>query len=146
MKRQEVADAFYRVVSRLDEVLNPWEFQFSSDGVRGSHCGPFGSGYYVRGATRIGISCRATLDNVFYEHSFIKQNLCSRETEIFSIGHDTLMRALGHADDCRLITTCRQPDLVVARKFDDSVAALIHDLTRIAATVLRQPCAEFDAI
>lgn len=144
--RELVAESLALTVKRVDPVLNPWGFSFSLEGVHGSHNGPFASGHYIRGRTRIGLSCREMLDNLYYEHSFVTQNVCSRETETFDIGHDTLMRGLGHSDDCWLIVTDKQPDAVVARDGGDRVAALLHDLTTIAAAVLREPNETFYAI
>src|SRR4029079_3402747 len=99
-EREQVARAFQALTSRLDQLLNPWGFRLESDYLSSSHCGPYGCGYYGRGTNTIGVSCRDTLDNAFYEHSFITQNACSKETETFVRDHDALMHALGHGDDC----------------------------------------------
>ena len=135
-----------RRLRRLDAILNPWGFAFANDGIQSSHCGPFASGHYYRDTTKICISCRDTIDNIYYEHTFITRNACSTETERFTIGHSTLMDALGHSDDCWLITSDKIPDMIVARDGGDRVAALIYDLESIASTVLRKPCDEFSAI
>lgn len=148
-RRQQVADSLAAATTRLDVVLNPWGFTFLSEEVSSSHQGPFASGHYSRGTTRISLSCRDTIDNLFYGHEFVTANRYRRETEQFSIGHDTLMRALGHADDCHLICNrdaSDSPDAIVARDGGDRVAALIHDLSVHAAAVLRAPCEEFYAI
>ncbi|MGD9636694.1 MAG: hypothetical protein AB7G28_18470 [Pirellulales bacterium] len=146
MNREDISKSFDLVVSRLNLSLNPWDFHFTSEEMLGSHTGPFGSGFYVRGTTKIGIACRATLDNVYYQHSFITLNACSRETETFTIGHDTLMAALGRSDDSWLVMTNRQPTAVVARNGQDPVTAFVHDLTEIAAIVLRTPSEDFNTI
>jgi hypothetical protein len=101
-RRRAIADSLAASVTRIDELLIPWGFTFEFDGVHGSHTGPYASGRYIRDTTHIGLSCRDTIDNIYYQHSFVKVDLCSRESEIFVIGHDTLMRALGHSDDCWL--------------------------------------------
>ena len=145
-EEQLVVDALAAAVARLDAVLCPWGFAFVTDEVQDSRCGPFASGHYCRGTTRIGLSCRETIDNIIYEHSFIKENLYSKEIEQFQIGHDKLMKALEHPDDCRLIGGHKTPDMIIARDGGDRVAALIHDLSSIAVSVLREPCEEFYAI
>jgi hypothetical protein len=145
-RRQHVSYALAAAVARIDAVLSPWGFTFGTDEIQSSHCGPFASGHYCRGTTRIGLSCRATIDNIVYEHSFIKENLYSKEIERFTISHGTLMKALGHSDDCRLIEGHEIPDGIIARDRGDRVAALIHDLSSIAASVLREPSDEFCAI
>lgn len=124
----------------------PWGFIFESDGVHPSHTGPYASGHYVRDATRIGLSCRDTIDNIYYEHTFVTVHAFSRESERFLIGHAALMRALGHADDCRLINCTEIPDAVKARDGADPVSALIHDLLFLAAPLLREPSDEFYAV
>jgi hypothetical protein len=146
MNRQEAAAELALVLEKLDPVMEPWGFMFASEGVRWSHYGAYGSGHYVRGETRIGLSCRATIDNLYYEHSFIKQSLCSRETERFTLGHRMLMEALDHGEDCQLVQTNELPDCIVARKGGDRVAALIHDWAQIAAAILCKPNERFDAI
>jgi hypothetical protein len=146
LTHHQVSDALAAAVARIDAVLCPWGFTFAADEVQSSHCGLFASGHYRRGTTRIGLSCRATIDNIFYEHTFVKENLYSKEIERFQIGHDKLMKALEHSDDCRLICSHKTPDMIIARDGGDRVAALIHDLSSIAALVLREPCEEFYAI
>jgi hypothetical protein len=84
------------------------------------------------------------MNNVHYEHSLIKQFVWHKERHSFGLGHDGLMAALGHADDCHLITGGEYA--IVARGGGDRVAALIHDLRHIAAPVLREPCEEFLSI
>ena len=143
---RQVAGALAAAVVRIDAVLSPWGFVFAADEVHYSHCGYYASGHYCRGLTRISLSCRETIDNIFYEHSFIKENLCSKEIERFQIGHDKLMKALEHPHDCRLIGGHKTPDMIIARDGGDRVAALIHDLSSIAVLVLREPCEEFYAI
>lgn len=145
-RHQHVADSLATAIAELDAVLNPWGFVFTSDGIQPSHCGPFACGHYCRDATRIGLSCRNTIDNIYYEHSFITKLPCSEECECFTIRHETLMSALGHSDDCRLICTGETPDAIDARDGGDRVVALIHDLQSIAASVLREPCEEFYSI
>jgi len=146
MNQEEVRVSLTSVLRQLDPVLTPWGFAFSFDGVHSSHHGRYASGHYVRGTTQIGISCRATLDNVYYRHAFVKQNACSRETEQFTIGHDTLMADLGHAEDCWLIYTGQNPDAIAARFGGERVDAFIHDLNVIASPVLREPGEDFYAI
>ncbi len=145
-RRQAIADSFAQCIARLDVVLRPWGFEFRSSGVEQSHIGPYASGYYCRELTRISLSCRATIDNVYYEHSFVTKNYAYTSAERFVVGHEFLMRALGHLDDCHIIENHRQPDWIVARDGGDRVAALIHDLTAIAGPILSSPCAEFDAV
>jgi len=143
---RQVADALAAAIVRIDAVLSPWGFVFSADEVKYSHCGYYASGHYCRGMTQVGLSCRETIDNIFYEHSFIKESQYSKEIERFQIGHDKLMKALEHSDGCRLICGHNTPDMIIARDGGDRVAALIHDLSSIAVSVLREPCEEFYAI
>lgn len=143
---EHVAEKLAVAVARLDAVLNPWRFAFVTDDIHWSHCGPFASGHYCRDTTRIGISCRDTIDNLFFEHTFITRNAHSTESERFTIGHTTLMDALGHYDDCRLIASDSIPDAIVARDGGDRVDALIHDLKVLASPVLCEPCDNFYAI
>ena len=143
---QQVANSLSEAVARLDTVLTPWGFTFIRSDVQSSHCGPFASGHYERDTTRIGISCRDTIDNVLYSHSFITQHPCCRESETFAVGHDTLMAALGYADDCRLVPSSDLPDAIIARDGGDRISALLYDLTVIAAPMLRTPCDEFYTI
>lgn len=145
-RRDDIAQQLAAVVLRLDVVLKPWGFAFIAEEIRSSHCGPFASGFYCRDTTRVGISCRSTIDNVFYEHVFISRNTCSTELERFTIGHATLMDALGHSNDCHLITSGNNPDTIVARDGGDRVEALIYDLSILASRVLCEPCEEFYAI
>jgi hypothetical protein len=143
----EVVEAnLRRSVDRLDVVMVPWGFTFKYETTGGSHGGPFASGHYVRGATQIGLSCRATLDNLYYNHSFVKQHLWSRETETFTIGHDLLMKALGRESDCQVLVTHNPPTNIVSRTDGDVVQSLLHDWSSIAADVLREPCEEFFGI
>jgi hypothetical protein len=142
-RHKNVCAALAAAVARIDVVLCPWGFTFLTDEVHDSHCGPFASGHYCRDRTRIGLSCRDSIDNVYYEHSFVKENRFSKEIERFVISHRALMKALHHSDDCRLVCGQKIPEAIVARDGGDCVAALIHDLSSIAATVLREPCDEF---
>ncbi|TWU44723.1 hypothetical protein Poly51_59920 [Rubripirellula tenax] len=145
-RRETVATKLAAAVSRLDTVLSPWGFSFVADEIQSSHCGPFASGHYDRDTTRIGISCRDAIDNLYYEHTFVTRNACSTESERFTIAHATLMDALGHSDECRLITTDDIPDAIVARDGGDRVDALIHDLNVFASRVLSEPCDDFYTI
>jgi hypothetical protein len=145
-RRTVVADSLAASVVRLDAVLKPWGFAFKSNGVHPSHTGPYAAGHYCRNGTQIGLSCRDAVDNIYYQHSFVTETTLSRETERFTIGHDTLMRALGHSNDCRLICCDDIPDAIAARDGGDRVAALIHDLKFFAASILCEPCEEFYAI
>ena len=138
-RNQKAAESLAAIVDRLDEVVGPWGFAFEPDEVNSSHNGPYASGHYCRGTTRIGLSCREALDNVYYEHSFVTEYLCSSEIERFTIGHDDLMEAL-------LIRGDEHPDAVVARDGGDRVAAFIHDLTTIAAPVLSKRIKRFKEI
>jgi hypothetical protein len=142
---QRIAESLAACAARLDSVLVPWGFAFESDRVNPSHTGVYASGHFVRGMTRIGVSCRDTIDNVFYEHSFvIYQNSWLCEIERFDIHHGDLMSSLGHAADCWLarpyVGMCSP---LVPRNGADIVTALIHDLEIIAAPVLRKPCEQF---
>ena len=145
-QRQLVSECFASAISRLEPTLTQWGFVFESDGIHASHNGPFASGHFLRGETKIGLSCRETIDNLYYEHTFITRNTYSTEYERFTIGHKTLMRSLGHSDECCLIQSDCIPDMIVARNGNDRVDALIDDLTNYAITVLREPCDEFFGI
>ena len=145
-RRQHVAESFAAAISRLDTILKPWGFAFDSDEIQSSHCGPFASGHYSRDTTRISFSCRDTIDNLYYEHTFVTHYACSTESERFRIQHPTLMKALGHSDDCHLISSDDIPDAIIARTGGDRVAALSYDLESFACSVLREPCDEFFAI
>ena len=138
-RRELVVLSLADCVSRLDVVLQPWGFAFETDDCQSSHTGPFASGHYVRQTTRIGISCRDTIDNIHYEHSFITQHPSSREIERFTIGHPGLMQSLGHTDDCHLIGSTDIPDAIVARDGGDRVTALLHDLANFVAPFLCEP-------
>lgn len=137
-----VVDALAAAVAGLDEILNPWGFKFEADDeTHYSHHGLYSSGHYCREMTRIRISCQREMNNVHYEHSLIRQFVWHKERHSYGLGHHGLMVALGHADDCRLITGGEYA--IIARDGGDRVAALIHDLRHIAAPVLREPCEEF---
>ena len=130
-------------VMKLDSLLSPWGFEFEADAVKSSHSGPYACGRYRRNTTTMALSCRVSLDNIFYEHSFIEEFPSYRKIERFTIDHDTLMKAMGHADTCKLICTHQQPDAMVARDGGDPVEALVSDLRSIASPVLSEPCDEF---
>ena len=89
--RQPVAESFAVVVARLRPTLDSWGFVFEPGDINSSHCGPYCTGRFVRETTQISISCRQTIDNLFYEHTFVTHNACSTEMERYSIGHETLM-------------------------------------------------------
>jgi len=130
--------------ARLGAVLNPWGFEFEAGpDDQLSPAGPYGSGHFVRGGTRIGISCRSTLDNIYYEHSFVREYTSSRAIECFTIGHAELMRAVDHSGDCWLVTKNQYPILVAARDGSDPVVALIHDLSQFCEPILADPCDAF---
>jgi hypothetical protein len=137
-RHDAVTNALVESVARLDTVLQPWGFKFEFGGVQHSHIGLYAVGCYQREWTRIHLSCRDQIDNLIYEQSFVKQSLSSREKETFSIGHGTLMKELGHRDDCQLLDADDYPDQIVARDGGDRVAALMHDLTYFAQPVLRE--------
>jgi hypothetical protein len=136
-RRVQAASALAESVARIDALLNPWRFTFAPDGVRPSHTGPYASGHYRRGLTSIGLSCRKAIDNIFYEHSFVTTSDFSEEIERFTIGHDTLMRALGHSEDCWLLACDGTPYTIDGRDGVDRVEAFMHDLL-LAAPVLRE--------
>lgn len=142
-RREIVAENLAACVARLDSVLRPWGFAFEADECRASHSGPFASGHYRRDPTRIGISCRDTIDNIYYEHAFVTQHPSWREIERFTIGHPGLMHGIDHSEDCHLIGTTDLPDTIAARDGGDRVAALIHDWREFAVSVLAHPCSEF---
>ena len=139
-RREIVAQNLADSVRRLDSVLQPWGFVFTTEGCHASHHGPFATGCFVRDKTRISLSCRDTIDNMYYEHSFITEHYSSREIERYRMDHPALMRCVGHSEDCHLIGSTENPDLIVARDGGDRVAALIHDLTEFAISVLAEPC------
>jgi hypothetical protein len=141
--REIAARSLAESVARLDPVLHPWGFTFEHDGCHSSHTGPYASGHYVRDTTRIGLSCRETIDNLVYEHSFITERSSWCEIERFTIGHNGLMNALGHSAHCHLIGSDNIPDAIVARDGGDRVAALIHDLSSFVAPILRGPSDKF---
>ena len=145
-RRAMVARSLDDCVTRLDVVLQPWGFIFEHDGCQSSHTGPYASGHYVRGTTRIGLSCRDIIDNIFYEHSFITEYSSWRAIERFVIDHDGLMNALNHSADCYLIGSDSIPDAIVARDGGDRVTALIYNWSSFAAPILRTPCDSFYAI
>lgn len=127
-------------LGQIDAVLFPWGFQFAAEERRTSHSGDFMSGHYVRNNTRIGLSWRTTLDNVYYEHTFATEHSSHRELERFTVGHATLMHGVGHGNDSRLISVTEPPDNIVARNGGDRIAAWVHDLREYAAPVLAAPC------
>ena len=142
-RRQIVTQNLTHCVQRLDETLRPWGFEFTRLDVELSHTGPFSSGYYKRDQTQIGLSCRDTIDNIFYEHTFVTENSGSREIERYSIGHETLMQGLGKIDVCRLISSMDLTDPIRARDGGDRIDALSFDLSNYGASVLSEPCEEF---
>lgn len=143
---ESVEEKLSACVRRLDVLLNPWGFEFQADVSRDSHCGPFASGHYVRGTTRIGLSCRETIDNIYYEHAFVTEHRWSRAIERFDVTHPDLMNSLGHSDDCELIGSNNPPDAIIARTGGDRVAALLRDLSEFAAPILARPNQKFDEI
>lgn len=145
-RRDEVAHNLADAVSRLDAVLNPWNLEFFTQDVQFSHCGPFASGHYCRNKTRIGISCRDTIDNIYYEHTFVTRNGNAIESEKFTIGHAILMDALGYSSECCLIVSDGIPNAISGRDGSDPIDALIHDLSELASSVLQEPCDEFYSI
>jgi|LakMenEpi03Aug12_release.lakeMendotaPanAssembly.Ray.scaffolds.fasta_scaffold452418_2 hypothetical protein len=146
-RRECVTEELRKAVARIDDVLGPWGFAFTHDGVSSSHQGPYASGHYVRGNTRIGLACRDTIDNIDYSHSLVSVSPYCEETERFTIGHDTLMRGIGALADCWLVIAREDsgPTCVRARNGDDPVEAWKHDLL-LAASVLKEPSDEFVAI
>ncbi len=142
-RREIVAQNLADCVARLDSVLQPWGFTFVLNSCQCSHTGPFASGRYVREMTRRGLSCRDTIDSIYYEHSFVTTNPSSHEIECFTIGHQGLMRGVGRFDVCHLIESGDTPDAILARDGGDRVAALLHDWQAFAAPVLSQPCDAF---
>ena len=139
MTEKDVKAALNAATDRINPVLNDWGFHFIADEVQLSHCGYYASGHYCRNTTRIGISCRETIDNIYYRQSFITPNRFTRHIEQFTIQHDTLMAALGHAEDCRLVSCDQTPVTIAARDGSDPVDAWIDDLVSIAKPVLCEP-------
>ena len=88
------------------------------------HNSPYVSGHYVRGLTRIGLSCRDTIDNLYYEHSFIIEHSSCREIEQFVISHPSLLTTLGHSEACKLVGSNNVPDSIVVRDGGDRVASV----------------------
>lgn len=145
-RREIITQTLADCVARLDVVLGSWGFVFEHCGCHASHTGPYASGNFVRGFTRIGLSCRDMIDNIFYEHSFVTEHSSWLEIQRFTIGHNTLMNALGHLTDCNLIESDNLPDAIVARNGNDRVEALIHDLSKFIAPILQKPSDDFYAI
>lgn len=144
-----LADSLSRCVAQLDSVLIPWGFTFQRDDITASHFGDYASGHYCRGATRIGLSCRHTIDNIYYEHTFVSQRYGVHEKEKYDIGHDGLMLGLGHASDCWLkysLLDRRGPSALGTDDTVDVLHALVHDLQSFAAPALSQPNELFFAI
>jgi hypothetical protein len=142
-RREIVANALRESARRLDAVLSPWDFTFEFDEVQWSHTGPYATGHYSRSETRILVSCRNTIDNLYYKHSFTTQHAYCREIERCIMSHDTLMDALGHREDSYLVVQNEIPDIIAARDGGDRVQALILDWTCYAADVLREPNERF---
>lgn len=146
MTEVDVSSAFNAVLERLNPVLNDWGFHFVPDEVQWSHCGYYAAGHYCRDTTHIGISCRETIDNIYYRHTFITHNRFTRHIEQFTIQHDMLMAALGHAEDCRLVSCDQTPFTIAARDGGDPVDAWIDDLVSTAKPVLCAPSERFNEI
>ncbi len=142
-RREHVDARFAEAMERIDTLLSPWGFSFALGEIQSSHCGPYATGAFTRGQTKISLSCRDTIDNLLYEHTFITQHSSWTEMERYSIGHATLMDAVGHAHDCHLVSGNDHPDQIVARDGGDRIAALQHDLEKYAAGLLRTPSDEF---
>lgn len=145
-RRQHVAACFADAASRIDMLLSTWGFTFAFSETQASHCGPYATGVFMRGQTKISLSCRDTIENIFYEHTFAVKHHCCTEIERFSIGHATLMEAVGHDHDCHLIVGDDYPNLIMARDGGDRAAALIYDLSHHAAELLRIPNDDFFSI
>ena len=143
-RREIVTQNLTSTIARLDAVMRPWGFTFVFEKQMSSHIGPFASGHYVRGATRIGLSCRDSIDNLYYEHCFVTKHRSYQETERFTLWHPGLMKTLGHAQDCHLIGTDEIYDSIAARDGGDRVAALLLDWIELAAPILSSPCDAFD--
>jgi hypothetical protein len=140
---EHVAARFAEATGILEGLLSSWGFTFVLGEVHSSHCGPYATGAFIRDQTKISLSCRDTIDNLFYEHTFITKHLSFTEMERYEIGHTTLMKAIGHAHDCQLIAGHEQPDLILARDGGDRVAALVYDLENYASDLLRTTNDEF---
>ena len=145
-RRCVATDALMAAASRLDRLLAAWGFSFHFDGVHSSHTGPYATGHYIRDTIRISLSCRGEIDNLCYEQSFVKTSGAIREIETFTISHQLLMQALGHADDCRLIAVNEPPNAIAARDGGARMDALLFDLSNYAAPLLREPHEQFDEI
>jgi hypothetical protein len=145
-RREHVAACFAQASGRIDALLSRWGFSFAMGEIQPSHCGPYATGAFTRGQTKMLLSCRDTIDNLFYEHTFTTKHSCYTETERYSIGHATLMDAVGHGHDCHLIAGNDCPDQIIARDGDDRVAALVHDLENYAARLLRTENDEFYSV
>src|SRR5689334_10784302 len=113
-KREAAVVALSASAKRLEELLGPWGFAYSYEGPFDSHLGVFASGCFYRGPTRICLSCRAQIDNFNYERTFYEEAGSCRLIERFTIGHRTLMKAIGKHDESRVFETLENPGLVVA--------------------------------
>jgi hypothetical protein len=131
-----------QAVSRIDDVLVPWGFQFhlGEDGF--SSPGGFANGFYGRGPTRIRLIYRAMLGLgcIQYEQETDDELGSLRQRTTYGMGHPGYMRRIGHGDDCCLIEDRISP---VARDGGDAVDAFIHDLRAFAAPTLHEECLEF---
>lgn len=142
-RREQAEIALRDCIVAIGQILEPCDFTFQHDETQSSHTGPFASGWFVRGPTRIGISCRSSIDNVIYEHSFITEDLSSRQVEKFSTGHGGLMQFLGYLDEAHLISCDSTPDLVVSRNGGERLDALVNDLSSFVVPLFQNDMDSF---
>ncbi len=144
--RDHTAARFEEATRRIGRLLSSWGFSFVLGEILSSHCGPYATGAFIRRQTKISLSCRDAIDNLIYEHTFTTEHPGYIEIDRYSIGHAVLMDAVGHLDDCHLISGHDYPDQIVARDGGDRVAALVHDLENYAAHLLRTTNEEFYSV
>lgn len=114
MTREQALRDLHQIARRIVEVLGPWGFEFAVQEVGHGHTS-FANGVCHRGSASIGLFYRSGpgLAEPTYQWGRART------------GHQSLMWATGHGDDCQLLVagpTCR------SRGGGDPIDALLHDL------------------
>ncbi len=143
----ESLDWLRHAVTRIDDVLVPWGFQFQVRESGFSSAGGYANGFYSRGSIRILLIYRKGwgLGSVLYEQEEVVTAGYLREKIVYDLDHQEYMKRIGHSDDCHLILP-EESISSQARDGGDPVEALIRDFRENAAPTLREENQEFAKI